>query len=145
MQRAPRPGPREERKPISEDDMQAARFLSTAVLSFLLGSSIAVFAQQQEERRDEAKPPRPEEPRREEAKPPRQDEAKPPRQEEAKPPRESATRTPRRQECSHPRRKVPCQFRPAAHFRRQPSGRCPRTAAVHLPRLHVCVRGSVAG
>jgi len=84
--------------------MQAARFLSTAVLSFLLGSSIAVFAQQQEERRDEAKPPRPEEPRREEAKPPRQDEAKPPRQEEAKPPRESESKPPRqhREEQARP-------------------------------------------
>jgi hypothetical protein len=67
--------------------MQVARVLSTAVFCFLLGSSVVGFAQQQEERRDEVKPPR-----QEEAKPPRQEEAKPPRQDQVKPPKHEQQR-----------------------------------------------------
>ena len=115
--------------------MQTTRLLSTAVLSFLLGSSIAAFAQQQEERRDEVKPPRPEQPRREEAKPPRQDEAKPPRQEEAKPPRESEAKPPRQQREEQAK---PSREQQPEHPDRQAQQARPAGKSAHIPdeRFH---------
>jgi hypothetical protein len=66
--------------------MQAFRFLNLAILSALLTSSAALYAQDEKQ---EEKPPRQEEPRpqaqQDEAKPPRQDEARPPKQDEVKP------------------------------------------------------------
>lgn len=66
--------------------MRALRFLNLAILSILIASSAAVFAQ--DEKHDD-NPPRQEEPKtapkQDEAKPPRQDEVKTPRQDEAKP------------------------------------------------------------
>lgn len=57
--------------------MKAFRFVSLAVLSLLVASSAALYAQ--DEKQQEDKPPRQEEPRQDETKPPRQDEAKPPK------------------------------------------------------------------
>lgn len=102
--------------------MQATRFLSTAVLSFLLGSSIAVFAQQQEERRDEVKPPR-----QAESKPPRQEEAKPPRQDEAKPPKTE----PQRPEQQRPEQQREEQARPSHEQRPEEQARPSRQQPEH--------------
>ena len=104
--------------------MHPTRFLSTAVLSFLLGSSIAVFAQQQEERRDEVKPPR-----QQEARPPRQDEAKPPRHEEAKPPRQDEVKPPKHEQQREEQAKPSHEQRPeeqARPSREQPERSGPR-------------------
>ena len=84
--------------------MKISRFVSTAALSLLLGSSAFICAQDehdakpQEPRPEEAKPAHPEaaRPAQEEAKPPRQDEAKPPRQEETKPPKQNDELKPKR-------------------------------------------------
>jgi hypothetical protein len=104
--------------------MQASRFLSSAVLTFLLGSSVAVFAQQQDERRDEVKPPRQEEPRREEGKPPSQEEAKPPRHEQAKPPKPEQQREEQAKPAREPQPEHPGQ--PAQRAR--PAGK-----SAHIP------------
>jgi hypothetical protein len=65
--------------------MRAFRFLNLAILSILVASSAVLYAQ--DEKQQEGKPPRQEEPKRqEEARPAsRQDEMKPPRQEETRP------------------------------------------------------------
>ena len=70
--------------------MRAFRFLNLAILSILVATSAALYAQdekQQEEKPKQEEPKRPEEPKRhEEAKPAgKQDEMKTPKQEEAKP------------------------------------------------------------
>ncbi len=72
--------------------MRALRFLNLAILSILVASSAAVFAQ--DEKHDD-NPPRQEEPKAE----PKQDEAKPSRQDEAKPPRQDEMKTPRQDEA----------------------------------------------
>jgi hypothetical protein len=56
--------------------MRALRFLNVAILSLLVGSAAALYAQDEKQQEDR---PRQEEPK------PKQDEAKPPRHDEAKP------------------------------------------------------------
>lgn len=74
--------------------MRALRFLNVALLSVLVGSAALVYGQ--DEKQDE-KPARQEEPKKDEAKPPRQDEAKP-----AKPDnRQMDRKDEKRQEQSH--------------------------------------------
>lgn len=65
--------------------MRAFRFLNLAILSILVAGSAALYAQ--DEKQQEEKPPRQEEPKgQEQGKPAsKQDEMKPPKQEEAKP------------------------------------------------------------
>ena len=62
--------------------MRALRFLSLAILLTLVATSISMFAQ--DDKQQEAKPPRQEEPRPDA----KQDEMKPPAHDEAKPPKE---------------------------------------------------------
>ena len=99
--------------------MRAFKFLNLAILSALIASSAALYAQDEKQ---ENKPPRQEEPRRE----PKQDEMKPPKQDEAKPSKEE-----RREERSGERQSGE-QMKPGEHAQQGSHAR-PTGKSAHIP------------
>jgi hypothetical protein len=113
--------------------MRAFRLLNLTILSVLVASSAAVYAQdekQQEEKPRQEEPKQPAEPKRQdEARPAsRQDEMKPPRQDEAKPPKEDKQEPKREEDKQREEMKSGRQEpgHPEGHGR-------PATKSAHIP------------
>src|SRR6266567_2372143 len=107
-----------------EDFMRAFRFLNLTILSILVASSAALYAQDQQEEK-----PRHEEPKRqEEARPAgKQDEMKPPRQDEAKPSKQEKQEQKQQEKQSHEQMK-PSQSGNAQQGHARPAGK-----SAHIP------------
>jgi hypothetical protein len=116
---------------MEEITMKLSGWVSAGILSLLLGASTAVFAQdkpddvkpqQEEQKKDEAKP------RKDEAKPPKQDQAKPPKREEQE------SRDQAKPDQEHPERQMD-HARPAAKSERIPDDKF----RAHFGREHTVV------
>jgi hypothetical protein len=86
--------------------MRALRFLNIAILSLLVGSAAAVYAQDEKQQEDK---PRQEEPK------PKQDEVKPPRHDEAKPAQGKDKQERKREDQSRDQMKPEGQEHPEQH------------------------------